>query len=87
MHIATNKHRNTSSLLGSCFHQTVVLCSHGPVLPDILDEVADAAGSDRSGRVRRASLLSVGEFAVVHLSKADPTSGIVAIETHAPVID
>ncbi len=67
--------------------EPVVLCSHGPVLPDIIDEIADAAGSDRSSRLRRASLLAVGEFAVVHLSRADPAAGIVAIETHAPVVE
>ena len=65
--------------------RTAVLCSHGPVLPDILDEIADAAGSDRSRSLMRAAALGVGDFAVIHLSTENPGSGIVAIETHSPV--
>ena len=63
--------------------ETAVLCSHGPVLPGILDEIAVQTDSPR-GRVRRASALDVGEFAVVHLSAADPGAGVIAIETHSP---
>lgn len=66
--------------------RTAVLCSHGPVLPEILDEIADAAGSDRSRSLSRAAALSVGAFSVVHLSKDNPGSGIVAIETHEPPV-
>ena len=32
----------------------------------------------------RAAGLEVGEFSVVHLSATNPSSGIIAIETHAP---
>lgn len=57
-----------------------VLCSHGPVLPVILEELATQSGSPR-GRMRRASALDVGDFAVVHLSTR---GGVVAVETHSP---
>jgi len=64
--------------------ETSVLCSHGPVLPDILGEVAHLAGTEFSWELRRAAALAVGAFAVVHLSSADPGAGIVAIESHHP---
>jgi 8-oxo-(d)GTP phosphatase len=61
-----------------------VLCSHGPVLPDILSELALATGTLRGSYLGSASALEVGAFSVVHLSATNPGSGIVAIETHAP---
>ncbi|MFT4231086.1 MAG: NUDIX domain-containing protein [Microbacterium sp.] len=63
-----------------------VLCSHGPVLPDILSELALATGTLRGSYLGSASALEVGGFSVVHLSATNPGSGIVAIETHAPKI-
>lgn len=62
----------------------VVLCSHGPVLPDILSELALATGTLRGSYLGSASALDTGGFSVVHLSATNPGSGIVAIETHAP---
>jgi len=64
----------------------VVLCSHGPVLPDILNEIALATGTLRSAHLGNASSLEVGAFSVVHLSETNPGAGIVAIETHPPTV-
>ncbi|GAA4350623.1 NUDIX hydrolase [Microbacterium rhizosphaerae] len=61
-----------------------VLCSHGPVLPDILSEIALATGTLRGSYLGSASALEMGAFSVVHLSATNPGSGIVAIETHEP---
>jgi len=63
-----------------------VICSHGPVLPDILNELALATGTLRGSYLGSASALDVGAFSVVHLSATNPGSGIVAIETHEPKI-
>jgi 8-oxo-dGTP diphosphatase len=63
-----------------------VLCSHGPVLPDLLHELALATGTLRGSYLGSASALEVGAFSVVHLSRTNPGSGIVAIETHAPKV-
>jgi 8-oxo-dGTP diphosphatase len=63
-----------------------VLCSHGPVLPDILSELALATGTLRGSYLGSASSLEVGAFSVVHLSSTNPGSGIVAIETHRPKV-
>lgn len=61
-----------------------VLCSHGPLLPGILGELALATGTLRGSYLGSASSLEVGAFSVVHLSATNPGSGIVAIESHEP---
>lgn len=63
-----------------------VLCTHGPVLPDILSELALATGTLRGSYLGSASALEPAAFSVVHLSVDNPGSGIVTIETHAPKI-
>ncbi len=63
-----------------------VLCSHGPVLPDILSELALATGTLRGSYLGSASALEPGAFSVVHLSVDNPGSGIVTIETHEPKV-
>ncbi|WP_309068576.1 NUDIX hydrolase [Microbacterium sp.] len=63
-----------------------VLCSHGPVLPDILSELALATGTMRGAYLADAAALETGAFSVVHISATNPGSGIVAIETHAPKV-
>jgi 8-oxo-dGTP pyrophosphatase MutT (NUDIX family)/phosphohistidine phosphatase SixA len=64
--------------------KTAVLCSHGPVLPEILREIALATGTPLGSYITDAADLQTGGFSVVHLSADNPSSGIVAIETHAP---
>ncbi|SJN15418.1 MutT1 [Microbacterium esteraromaticum] len=66
--------------------KAAVLCSHGPVLPGILSEIALATGTVHGSYVSSASALNVAGFSVVHLSATNPGSGIIAIETHEPKI-
>lgn len=63
-----------------------LLCSHGPVLPDIMREIALATGTLPGSYLGSASALEVGAFSVVHLSATNPGSGIISIETHLPKI-
>jgi 8-oxo-dGTP diphosphatase len=63
-----------------------VLCSHGPVLPELLTEIALATGTLRGSYLGSASALDPAAFSVVHLSTSNPGSGIVAIETHQPKV-
>lgn len=63
-----------------------VVCSHGPVLPEILSELALATGTLHGSYVSSASALDLAAFSVVHLSKTNPGSGIISIETHIPKI-
>lgn len=64
--------------------KTTVFCSHGPVLPEILREIALATGTTLGASISDAADLQTGGFSVVHLSVSNPSAGIVAIETHAP---
>lgn len=64
--------------------ETTVLCSHGPVLPQIISAVAEQAGYTGNGELHRAAALSTGEYAVLHIPLDDPAAGIVAIEVHGP---
>ena len=64
--------------------KSVVICTHGPVLPEIVREVALATGTPIGSYVTDAAGLEPGAFSVVHLSSSNTGSGIVAIETHAP---
>lgn len=64
--------------------KTAVVCSHRPVLPEILRELALATGTTTGSYLNDASALGTAEFSVVHLSASNPSSGIIAIETHSP---
>ena len=64
---------------------TAVLCSHGPVLPEIIDAIASETGSASDSSLRRAAMLSTGEFSVLHISAEHPEGGLVAVETHSPL--
>ncbi|HEV7951663.1 MAG TPA: NUDIX domain-containing protein [Glaciihabitans sp.] len=64
--------------------QSVILCTHGPVLPDVIDEIAHLTQTPVSSRLRQAAMLSPGEYSVLHIATEHPTAGIVAIETHSP---
>lgn len=67
--------------------KTAVLCSHGPVLPEILREIALATGTMPGAYLRDAADLDTGGFSVVHLSATNPASGIVSIETYTASAD
>ncbi|WP_065571239.1 NUDIX hydrolase [Microbacterium oleivorans] len=61
-----------------------VICSHRPLLPDVMHEIALATGTVKGSYLGDASALEPAAFSVVHLSATNPGSGIVAIETHVP---
>ena len=62
--------------------KTAVLCSHGPVLPEILREIALATGGQTYPALFDAANLDTGGFSIVHLSSENPAAGILAIETY-----
>ena len=64
--------------------QTVVLCSHGPVIPEIIRELAGLTQTPLTTEFGSMGALSTGEFSVLHISAEHPKSGIVALETHTP---
>ncbi|ANJ26364.1 NUDIX hydrolase [Agromyces aureus] len=64
--------------------RSAVLCSHGPVLPEIIREISLATATPLGSYVADAAELEPGGFSVVHVSKTNSGSGVIAIETHAP---
>ncbi|MFT4028491.1 MAG: NUDIX domain-containing protein [Protaetiibacter sp.] len=66
--------------------ESVVLCSHGPVLPQIIAAVAEQTGTPGSAKLQRAAALATGEYAVLHVPVDAPESGIVAVEVHGPTL-
>jgi len=67
-------------------HVSMVLCSHGPVLPQIIAAVVRATGSADSAHLQRAGALATGEYAVLHVPVDHPETGIVAVEIHGPAV-
>lgn len=62
--------------------KSTVICTHRPVLPDAVREVALATGSLPGSYLDEASALPPGAFSVFHLSRKHPGAGILAIETY-----
>ena len=65
---------------------TVVLCSHGPVIPQIIEVAAELCGAPITPQVRRSAVLSTGEYTVLHFSRESEYPLLVAVETHAPAV-
>jgi len=65
---------------------TAVICSHGPVLPDIILEVARLTNTRTDSALRRAAELSTGEYAVLHIALDGHAPAIVAVESHGPAL-
>lgn len=65
--------------------ETTILCSHSPVIPEIVRAAALATQTPTTNVLRR-SMLSTAEFVVLHVAADDPTRGIVASEMHGPII-
>ncbi|EAR24952.1 putative MutT family protein [marine actinobacterium PHSC20C1] len=64
--------------------QTTVMCSHGPVLPQIVSALAEASNTQPDARLRAAAMLSTGDFSVLHFARDTKKLRLVAVETHQP---
>jgi 8-oxo-dGTP diphosphatase len=64
--------------------QGAVLCSHGPVLPQLVSAAAEIGHGGSRKSLQKAASLNVGSFSVIHFSLETPTPQIVAVETHEP---
>ncbi|MGV8857858.1 NUDIX hydrolase [Rhodoglobus sp.] len=62
--------------------QTTVLCSHGPVLPQIVSALANASNTKPDAGLRAAAMLSTGDFSVLHFARDSKKLRLVAVETH-----
>lgn len=59
----------------------VVLCSHGPVIPQIVREVARVTEAPETPALRHALTPDTGEFTVLHIART--TRRLVSVESHA----
>jgi 8-oxo-dGTP pyrophosphatase MutT (NUDIX family)/phosphohistidine phosphatase SixA len=64
--------------------QSTVMCSHGPVLPQIIAALADAAHTKPDADLRAAAMLHTGDFSVLHFARDSKKLRLVAVETHQP---
>jgi 8-oxo-(d)GTP phosphatase len=62
--------------------QGAVLCSHGPVVPQLVAAASELGGGGSRGSLTVAANLSVASFSVIHFSSETETPQIVAVETH-----
>lgn len=60
----------------------VVLCSHGPVIPQIVREIAEMTGTPAGPELDAAAHPQTGDFSVLHVSRRGRT--LVAVESHTP---
>lgn len=63
--------------------EPVVICSHGPVIPQIVEELLEQTGTEVTDDARRAATLGTGDFAVFHIARVGTSLTIVSIETHS----
>lgn len=59
-----------------------VLCSHAPIIPEIVSAVVHAVDAAETDRTHRASMLHTAEFTVLHVAAGTPA--LVGLETHGP---
>lgn len=62
--------------------KSVVVCSHRPVLPDLVRELMLATGSLPGKYVEKAAAMPPAGFSVFHLSRTRPGAGILGVETY-----
>ncbi|RKR75393.1 NUDIX hydrolase [Frondihabitans australicus] len=63
---------------------SAVVCSHGPVLPEVIRQVSAQTKGGHRLDLRRFSSLGTGDYTVLHVSVGDGT--LVAVETHGPTV-
>ena len=66
--------------------RATVFCSHGPVLPQLLQSAGEIAGDDSDALVARHYGMSTGQFVVLHFSKDTDKPHLVSVEAH-PALD
>ena len=87
-HLFVDDHPALRSLVGKQIRRgkSVVLCSHGPVIPELLRELGLATGTLLGTDHTNAAHLDTASFSVFHLRCAHPSAGIVAVETHDSLV-
>ncbi|MHA6670066.1 NUDIX hydrolase [Homoserinimonas sp. A447] len=66
--------------------KTAVICSHGPVIPELIRQLAYQTNTPLDAPLRSSADLATGDYTIVHLARQGPERGIIAVETHGPVL-
>lgn len=66
--------------------KNAILCSHGPVLPVLLEEIAESTDSALTTAMLRSADLETAAFTVVHIRRSGGRHGILAVETHESLV-
>lgn len=72
------------TVIGKTVRKTrnTLICTHRPVLPDAVRELALATGSLPGSYLQEAADLPPGAFSIFHFSKQNPGAGILSVETY-----
>ncbi|CAB4594145.1 unannotated protein [freshwater metagenome] len=60
----------------------VVMCSHGPVIPQIVAEIVSHTRADVDDVIRRAASPATGDFSVFHVAFLKSGPHLVSVEYH-----
>lgn len=66
--------------------RATVFCSHGPVLPQLLQTAGELGGAGSDAIVAKHYGMATGEFVVLHFSRESDQPRLVAVEAH-PALD
>jgi 8-oxo-dGTP diphosphatase len=87
-HRFTGPSQEITELIDRRLHKkkNAIICSHGPVIPVLLDEIIDATGTEPTFALTHSAELDTASFTVVHLRLHDPRSPIISVETHDSLV-
>ncbi|MCO5294720.1 MAG: NUDIX hydrolase [Homoserinimonas sp.] len=61
-----------------------LLCSHSPIIPDIVEAVAKVTRTQLGSDLRRSGMLSTAEFTVMHIAIENDLPVLISAETYSP---
>ena len=87
-HVFRGASQEITDLIDRRLHKrkNAIICSHGPVIPVLLEEIAAATGTPMTAALYQAAELDTASFSVVHIRSTNPRSRIIAVETHDALI-
>ena len=62
--------------------ESVVICSHGPVIPQIVSELVEGLGGKIDELIRKAATPGTGDFSVFHVAKTSSGKTLIGVEYH-----
>jgi 8-oxo-dGTP diphosphatase len=87
-HLFSGASQEITELIDRRLHKkkNAILCSHGPVLPVLLDEIAASTQTSLTTDILRLAELETASFTVVHIRRGGGHNAILAVETHDSLV-